>query len=50
MIFVDLETTGTDTRSHGILSIGAIEYENPDNQFYGECQLAAGLSIDEGRF
>jgi DNA polymerase III epsilon subunit-like protein len=46
MIFVDLETTGTDPRSHGILSIGAIEYENPDNQFYGECQLAAGLFID----
>jgi DNA polymerase III subunit epsilon len=46
MIFLDLETTGTDNRMHGILSIGAIDYENPENQFYGECQLFVGADID----
>ena len=46
MIFVDLETTGTDPRAHGILAIGAIDFDNPENQFYGECQVFAEASID----
>ena len=33
MIFLDLETTGIDPRSHGILSIGALDFNNPPSYF-----------------
>jgi DNA polymerase III epsilon subunit-like protein len=33
MIFVDVETTGLDSSKHGILSIGAVNFENPNNYF-----------------
>ena len=39
MIVVDVETTGLDPKKHSILSIGAIDLENPDNTFYIECQI-----------
>lgn len=38
MIVVDIETTGLDPKNHSILSIGAIDMNNPENKFYGECQ------------
>jgi len=39
MIVVDLETSGAYPDQHGILSIGAVEFENPENVFYEECRL-----------
>lgn len=47
MIVVDLETSGLDPEKHGILSIGAVEFENPANTFYGECRLREGAIIDD---
>ncbi len=46
MIVVDLETTGLDERKHSILSIGALEYGNPENTFYGECRMRDGAEVD----
>lgn len=46
MIVVDVETTGTDSEKHSLISIGAIEFENPNNEFYGECQIWKGAHID----
>ncbi len=37
MLVVDVETTGTDPRKHSILSIGAVDFSNPQNEFYEEC-------------
>ncbi|MCL4399135.1 3'-5' exonuclease [Candidatus Parvarchaeota archaeon] len=46
MIFLDIETSGLDFRKHGILSIGALEYENPSNQFYSEARLGPDMDAD----
>ena len=48
MIIVDVETSGLDPKTASLLSIGAVEFENPTNQFYGECALFEGAMIDEG--
>ena len=39
MIIVDLETSGLDFEKAGIWQIGAIEFENPDNQFLEEARI-----------
>ena len=39
MLVIDVETSGTDSRVHGILSIGGVDYLNPERQFYGDCRL-----------
>ncbi|MBI4017174.1 MAG: 3'-5' exonuclease [Candidatus Aenigmarchaeota archaeon] len=48
MLVVDVETTGTDPKKHSVVSIGAIDYETPLRQFYGECRIwtGAGVSLD----
>lgn len=38
MIVVDIETTGSDPSRSAILSIGAVVFEDPSRQFFGECR------------
>lgn len=45
MIVVDTETTGVDPRVHSLLSIGAVDFENPDRRFYGECRVFDGALV-----
>lgn len=40
MIILDLETSGLDPQIHGMLSLGAVDFETGD-EFYGECRLGA---------
>lgn len=47
MIVLDTETTGTNPHLHSILSIGAIDFNNPTNQFYGECTIWEGAHIED---
>lgn len=47
MIIVDVETTGVDEVKHAILSVGAIDFDNPSNQFYEECRVWDGAHIDD---
>lgn len=47
MIVVDLETSGSDYREHSILSIGAVDFNNKNNTFYGECRIREGTLIDD---
>lgn len=46
MIVVDIETSGLDPTKHGILSIGAVDFNNPDNFFYAEPRLGLNKEID----
>ncbi len=46
MIVADIETTGMDPVRNSIVSIGAVDFDNPENTFYGECKVEKGLSID----
>ena len=39
MIVVDIETSGLDPYKNSILSIGAVDFSNPERQFYQECQM-----------
>jgi DNA polymerase III epsilon subunit-like protein len=45
MIVIDIEASGVDYRTCSIISIGALEYENPTNRFYGECRIWDGAHI-----
>lgn len=47
MIVFDVETTGEDSRKHSIVSIGALEFSNPKNQFYEECRIWEGAEVQE---
>jgi DNA polymerase III epsilon subunit-like protein len=46
MIVVDVETTGTDPREHCIVSIGAVDFAQPERQFYRECQIFDGAKVE----
>jgi len=50
MIVLDVETSGTDPRKHSILSIGALDLDNPTNQFYDECRAWEGAKLEDEAF
>ncbi len=39
MLILDIEGSGVDCHKHSIVSIGAVDLENPSKQFYGECRI-----------
>jgi DNA polymerase III epsilon subunit-like protein len=45
MIILDVESTGIDEVKHGILSVGAIDFDHPENQFYEECRAFDGAHV-----
>jgi len=47
MIVLDVETTGTNTHKHSIISLGAVEFDHPENQFYAECRPWEGAEITD---
>lgn len=47
MIALDVETTGLDPFSCSILSIGAVDTDEPTNQFYDECKVWDGAHITD---
>lgn len=47
MIVVDVETTGLDSRRNSIVSIGAVEFYNPQNQFYAECRIFNDAEVSD---
>lgn len=46
MLILDVEASGTDYNVHSIVSIGAVDFENPDNRFYGECRIWDGARMN----
>lgn len=47
MIVVDVESTGLDTRLCSLLSVGAVEFEHPENMFYMECRMFDGAHCEK---
>lgn len=47
MIVLDVETTGVDFKKNSIISIGALDFFNPSNQFYAECRVFEDAEITE---
>lgn len=45
MIVLDVETTSLDTRRGSILSLGALDLDEPTNQFYDECRIWDGAHV-----
>ena len=48
MIILDIEGSGTEYDKHSIVSIGGVDFSNPENRFYGECRIWEGAHIMEG--
>ena len=47
MIILDIETTGLDPLKNGIVSIGAVSFDNPNETFYEECKIDSDDLIEE---
>lgn len=47
MIAVDVETTGLDPEQASIVSLGAVDLDDPANQFYEECRIWDGARITD---
>lgn len=47
MLVIDIEGSGVNYEKNSIVSIGAIDLENPTNRFYGECRVWDGAHIEE---
>lgn len=48
MIVLDIEASGTEPHIHSIVSLGAIDLDNPERQLYLECRVWDGAHIMEG--
>ncbi len=47
MLVLDIEASGLDYKESSIVSIGALDLDNPTNQFYAECKVWDGAHITE---
>lgn len=47
MLVIDIEASGTNYEKHSIVSLGALDFNNPENQFYMECRVWDGAHISE---
>jgi DNA polymerase III epsilon subunit-like protein len=45
MVILDVEASGTDNRIHSIVSIGAVDFDNPTRQLYDECRIWDGAHV-----
>ena len=45
MIIIDVEASGTVYHKHSMVSLGAVDFDNPSRQFYGECRIWDGAHI-----
>lgn len=48
LVVVDVETTGIDADKYSLVSIGAVKINDPNDTFYGECDIWPGAAIDSG--
>ena len=48
MLILDVEASGTEYDQHSIVSLGALDFNNPDNRFYEECRIWDGAKVMDG--
>lgn len=48
MLIVDVEGSGTEPHVHSLVSIGAFDFDNPEDRFYKECRIWEGAHIMDG--
>jgi len=46
MIVVDVEASGVDYEKNSIISVGALDLDHPEKQFYEECRVWEGAHIN----
>ena len=42
-----MEASGLNPQKHSVLSVGAIDFDHPEIQFYSECRIWDGAHIDD---
>lgn len=47
MIVIDIEASGVNYEKHSIVSLGALDLDDPDNRFYKECRIWDGAHINQ---
>lgn len=47
MIVLDIEASGVDPYKSSMVSLGALDFEHPEKQFYGECRIWDGAHIED---
>lgn len=47
MIVVDVEASGIGPDTHSIVSVGAIDFDNPSRQLYEECRIWEGAHVND---
>lgn len=45
MLIIDIEASGTNYEKHSIVSLGAIDFHNPEHRIYLECRVWDGAHI-----
>lgn len=45
MLVIDIEGSGTNYQKHSIVSLGAVDFNQPSRRFYAECQVWPGAHI-----
>ncbi len=47
MLALDIESSGVDPYKNSILSLGAVDLDHPEEQFYDECRAWEGAHVNE---
>lgn len=47
MIVIDIEASGLDYKKDSMVSLGALDLDNPEHRFYAECRIWDGASYNE---
>jgi DNA polymerase III epsilon subunit-like protein len=47
MLVLDIEASGLNYEKNSIVSVGALDLENPTNRFYAECRVWDGAHIED---
>ncbi|MSR78577.1 MAG: hypothetical protein EXS59_00310 [Candidatus Taylorbacteria bacterium] len=47
MIVIDVEASGVSPEKNSLVSVGAVDFANPDRRFYEECRIWDGAHVDK---